>query len=85
MRLRVFLVPILASLVKPRPYERPAVFVKTMVCWGGLVSRAQKTWLWSLLFKVFRLRKGNRDFKIYDAVVNESAIKQQYHWLKEDK
>ena len=24
-----------------------------MVCWGYSVSRAQKTWLWSLLFKVF--------------------------------
>ena len=26
-----------------------------------------------------------RDFKIYDAVVNENATKQQYHWLKEKK
>ena len=24
-----------------------------MVCWGCSVSRAQKTWSWSLLFKVF--------------------------------
>ena len=29
----------------------------------------------------FRL---NRDFKIYDAVVDENATKQQYHWLKEE-
>ena len=26
-----------------------------------------------------------RDFTIYDAVVNENATKQQYHWLKEEK
>ena len=26
-----------------------------------------------------------RDFKIYDAVVNEKATKQEYHWLKEEK
>ena len=26
-----------------------------------------------------------RDFTIYDAVVNENASKQQYHWLKEEK
>ena len=34
----------------------PAVFVKTMVCWGCSLSRAQKTWLWSLLFEVFLLK-----------------------------
>ena len=37
----------------PEPGCWPAVFVKTMVCWGCSLSRAQKTWL-SLLFKVFR-------------------------------
>ena len=26
-----------------------------------------------------------RDFAIYDAVVNENATKQQYHWLNEEK
>ena len=26
-----------------------------------------------------------RDFKIYDAVVNENASKQQCHWLKVEK
>ena len=25
------------------------------------------------------------DFTIYDAVVNENATKQRYHWLKEEK
>ena len=30
-------------------------------------------------------RAINRDFKIYDAVVNENATKQQCHWLKEEK
>ena len=34
----------------PEPGCWPAVFVKAMVF---SVSRAQKTWLWSLLFKVF--------------------------------
>ena len=31
------------------------------------------------------LKHHVRDFKIYDAVVNENATKQQYHWLKEEK
>ena len=39
----------------PEPGCWPAVFVKTMVCWGCSFSWAQKTWLWSLLFKVFRI------------------------------
>ena len=43
----------------PEPGCWPAVFVKTMVCWGCSVSRAQKTWLWSLLFKVFHLVTPN--------------------------
>ena len=33
----------------PEPGCWPAVFVKTMVCWGCPVLRVQKTWLWSLL------------------------------------
>ena len=36
--------------------------------------------------QVRRLQRSlNRDLKIYDAVVNENARKQQYHWLKEEK
>ena len=31
------------------------------------------------------LKLPPRDFKIYDAVVNENATKQQYHWLKVEK
>ena len=38
----------------PEPGCWPVVFVKTMVFWGCSVSRAQKAWLWSLLFKIFR-------------------------------
>ena len=35
---------------------------------------------------LFRVSNGYiRDFKIYDAVVDENATKQQYHWLKEEK
>ena len=41
----------------PEPGCWPAVFVKTMVCWGCSVSRAQKTLLWSLLFKVFLVHR----------------------------
>ena len=43
----------------PEPGCWPAGFLKTMVCWGCSVSRAQKTWLWSLLFKVFHLQGCN--------------------------
>ena len=35
---------------------------------------------------IFRALTANiRDFKIYDAVVDENATKQHYHWLKEEK
>ena len=37
----------------PEPGCSPAVFVKIMVFWGCSVSWAQKTWLWSFLFKVY--------------------------------
>ena len=33
----------------------------------------------------FSLIQPIRDLTIYDAVVNENATKQQYHWLKEEK
>ena len=43
----------------PEPGCWPALFVKTMVCRGCSVSRAQKTWLWSLLFMIFRNSCGD--------------------------
>ena len=31
------------------------------------------------------MTRMNRDFTIYDVVVNENATKQQYDWIKEEK
>ena len=46
-------------------------------CSFPVAARVSKT-------RVLKL-PNNREFTIYDAVVNENATKQQYHWLNEEK
>ena len=66
----------------PEPGCWPAAFVKTMVCWGCSVSRAQKTWLWSLLFKVFmHVLQSRPQSSSLDKSSGEPWNKVSSHWL----
>ena len=51
----------------------------------GLVNQIGFIQVTVFLLQLLLLQKELGNFKIYDAVVNENAIKQEYHWLKEEK
>ena len=54
---------------------KPAAFVKTMVCWGCSVLLAQKTWLWSLFFKVFQANIADKYTRIWIEILRERLKK----------